>query len=110
MDKLVEKRCQPCEGGVPPLSHDNIKKFLEQISNWELDDNNKIISKKYNFKNFYQTMNFVNAVAWIANKENHHPDLEIGYNYCIVHFTTHAIKGLSENDFICAAKVENLMK
>lgn len=110
MDKLVEKICQPCEGGVPPLSHDNIKKFLQQISNWELDDNNKVISKKYNFKNFYQTMNFVNAVAWIANKENHHPDLEIGYNYCIVQFTTHAIKGLSENDFICAAKVENLMK
>ena len=72
----------------------------------EVAPDNKKISKRFSFKNFYKTMAFVNAVAWIANQENHHPDLEVGFNYCLVKYSTHAIDGLSKNDFICAAKVD----
>ncbi|HAT8983211.1 TPA: 4a-hydroxytetrahydrobiopterin dehydratase, partial [Legionella pneumophila subsp. pneumophila] len=67
------------------------------------------IKRAFSFKNFYETMAFVNAIAWIANIENHHPDLEVGYNYCRVHFMTHALNGLTHNDFICAAKIDKLL-
>ena len=73
---------------------------------WKLTADNKSILRELAFKDFYRTMSFVNAVAHVANIEDHHPDLEVGYNYCRVAFTTHAIKGLSENDFVCAAKVD----
>src|SRR5687767_10490155 len=69
----------------------------------------KAITKTYSFKNYYETMAFVNAIAWIAHRADHHPDLEVGYNKCKVKYSTHAVKGLSENDFICAAKVEALL-
>ena len=75
---------------------------------WQLAGDAKSISAEFKFKNFYRTMSFVNAVAHIANAEDHHPDLEIGYGYCRMKFNTHAIGGLSENDFICAAKVDAL--
>ncbi len=109
MTELVAKRCLPCEGGVPPLKRDEINKFLSQIKEWEVNSEGTIISKRFSFKNFYKTMAFVNAIAWIANQENHHPDMEVGYNYCVVKYSTHAIGGLSENDFICAAKVDTLL-
>jgi 4a-hydroxytetrahydrobiopterin dehydratase len=67
------------------------------------------IRREFRFKNFYETMAFVNAVAWISHREDHHPDLELGYNRCVVHYSTHAISGLSENDFICAARVDALL-
>ncbi len=106
---LDKKHCLPCEGGVPPLTEKAIQPFLAQFTfPWRLDPDLKKISYDFHFKNYYQTMAFVNAVAWIANQENHHPDMEVGYNYCVVNYTTHAIKGLSENDFICAAKVNAL--
>lgn len=105
---LQSKRCVPCEGGVPPLNKDQIALFLSQIKDWELNADNTMISRRFTFKGFYKTMAFVNAIAWIANQENHHPDMEVGYNYCVVKFTTHAVNGLSENDFICAAKVDQL--
>lgn len=105
---LQNKHCVPCEGGIPPLSKEEVKQLLETLKEWEVDANFTKITRRYSFKNFYKTMAFVNAIAWIANQENHHPDLEVGYNYCVVHYTTHAIKGLSENDFICAAKVNEL--
>ena len=76
---------------------------------WNAINNHKAIKKSFSFKNFYETMAFVNAIAWIANIENHHPDLEIGYNYCHITFLTHALKGLSHNDFICAAKLDGLL-
>lgn len=110
MADLKEKKCVPCEGGAKPLSQKEAEKFLTQLSDWQLNSSATKISREFKFKNFYQTMAFVNAVAWIANQENHHPDLEIGYNYCKIHFTTHAIAGLSENDFICAAKIDELIK
>ncbi|HEY8508442.1 MAG TPA: 4a-hydroxytetrahydrobiopterin dehydratase, partial [Steroidobacteraceae bacterium] len=77
-------------------------------SGWKLSDDARSIRREFQFKDFYRTMSFVNAIAHIANIEDHHPDLEVGYNYCRVTFTTHAIKGLSENDFICAAKIDRI--
>jgi 4a-hydroxytetrahydrobiopterin dehydratase len=104
---LAKKSCKPCEGGVPPLSEDEIRRFLAQLSGWEYAAGE--IGKTYRFKDYYQTMAFVNATAWVSHHEDHHPDLEVGYNQCRVRYSTHAIKGLSENDFICAAKVDALL-
>lgn len=109
MQSLVEQRCVACEGGVPAMDRTAIDKHLTQVSDWQLNSNTKEISREFKFKNFYHTMAFVNAIAWVANQENHHPDLEVGYNRCLVRFTTHAIDGLSINDFICAAKVNALL-
>ncbi len=108
MKNLSEKKCVPCEGGVAPYSLAEAEKLMAQIPGWILDENKSEISREFKFKDFYRTMAFVNAVAWIANKENHHPDLEVGYSRCVVRYSTHAIKGLSENDFICAAKINLL--
>jgi len=105
---LQSKRCIPCEGGIPPLSEDKIGLLLKEINDWKINSEKTKISRHFSFKNFYKTMSFVNAIAWIANQENHHPDLEVGYNYCVVKFTTHAIDGLTKNDFICAAKIDAL--
>lgn len=108
MIELQKIRCVGCEGGIPPLSQNEIQDLLREITGWSVSDDNKWISCRFHFKNFYQTMAFVNAIAWISNQENHHPDLEVGYNYCYVKYTTHAVKGLTKNDFICAAKVNCL--
>ena len=104
---LASRHCTPCEGGTPPLPEEEVRKLLAQLTEWESTDGR--IEREFRFKNYYQTMAFVNAVAWIANRENHHPDMQVGYNTCRVSYTTHAIGGLSENDFICAAKVEALL-
>lgn len=105
---LANKQCKPCEGGVPPLSPDEASKLMQQLEGWSLANNK--ISKTFEFKNYYQTMAFVNAVAWISHREDHHPDMAVGYNKCHIEYTTHAINGLSENDFICAAKIDWLFK
>jgi 4a-hydroxytetrahydrobiopterin dehydratase len=105
---LNKIRCVGCEGGIPALTDDQIQTYLPQVPEWTLSADHKWISRQYRFNNFYQTMAFINAVAWIANQENHHPDLELGYNYCHVKFMTHAVKGLTQNDFICAAKINAL--
>jgi len=109
MTELTNKRCVPCEGGVDALSAERARTLLEQLSEWKISDDNREISRDVVFKGFYKTMAFVNAVAWIANREMHHPDLEVGYNHCRIRYTTHEINGLSENDFICAAKVDALL-
>ena len=105
---LTDKKCVPCEGGVPTLSREEAENFLEDVPGWNLADDAKSISRRFEFKGFYRCMAFINAMAWIANSENHHPDFSAGYNYCEVTYTTHAIDGLSENDFICAAKLNAL--
>jgi 4a-hydroxytetrahydrobiopterin dehydratase len=103
------KRCQPCEGGTPPLAAAAIERELSQLAaGWHLMADGTAIMREFRFRDFYRTMSFVNAVAHIANIENHHPDLEVGYNVCRVRYTTHAIGGLSENDFICAALVDTI--
>jgi 4a-hydroxytetrahydrobiopterin dehydratase len=105
---LTNKHCKPCEGGVPPLTEKEARELLKQLDGWELGD--KRISKTFTFKNYYQTIAFVNAVAWMTHREDHHPDMNVGYSKCRVEYSTHAIGGLSDNDFICAAKVDALFK
>lgn len=107
MSGLAARSCKPCEGGVPALTPAAAAQLLSQVSSaWVLTANAGAIRREFRFRDFYRTMSFVNALAHIANIEDHHPDLEVGYNYCHVTFTTHAIRGLSENDFVCAAKVD----
>lgn len=109
MTSLAEQRCKPCEGGVAPLTLAEAQALMKQISEtWKLAADGKSIRAEWKFRNFYHTMSFVNAVAHIANAEDHHPDMEVGYGYCRMNFNTHAIGGLSQNDFICAAKVDAL--
>ena len=101
---LQQKHCKPCEGGVSPLDAVIVSRLLRDLKGWELAGIE--IAKTYQFKNYYETMAFVNAIAWISHQENHHPDLEVGFKKCRVRYTTHAIGGLSENDFICAARID----
>lgn len=106
---LTDKHCVPCEGGVDPIDRAAAEALLEDIPGWTLDNDARMIRRRFEFKGFYKTMAFINAMAWVVNRENHHPDFSAGYNYCEVGFTTHAIDGLSENDFICAAKISALL-
>lgn len=109
MSELSERKCVPCEGGVPALGREEAQKLLRKLAlQWKLDEAATELKREFRFENFFRTMSFVNAVAHIANTEDHHPDLEVGYDYCRVRYSTHAINGLSENDFICAAKVDRL--
>ena len=103
---LAKTKCQACAPGTPKLSEQRIGELLAGLEGCEHKDGR--ISKTYRFGNYHETMAFVNAVAWIAHRQDHHPDMEVGYNKCIVHYSTHSVGGLSENDFICAAKVEAL--
>jgi 4a-hydroxytetrahydrobiopterin dehydratase len=107
-EDLATKQCKPCEGGVAPLKQDEINRLLKELKGWE--HANGRIAKTYPFKNYYQTMAFVNGAAWISHREDHHPDMSVGYNQCRVEYVTHAIGGLSENDFICAAKLDRLFE
>jgi 4a-hydroxytetrahydrobiopterin dehydratase len=110
MSDLTAQRCEPCEGGVAPLTRDEAQALMEQLNeDWSLTEDATEIRRDFHFKGFNKTMGFVNAVAWIANAENHHPDLEVGWGRCLVRYTTHAIGGLSQNDFICAAKIDALL-
>ena len=104
---LTKKRCKPCEKGTPALSQATIRDLLAKLSGWELV--NGEIVKTFRFKNYFETVAFVNATAWISHAEDHHPDLEVGYNQCRIRYSTHSVGGLSENDFICAAKVDALI-
>jgi 4a-hydroxytetrahydrobiopterin dehydratase len=109
MNELARKKCKPCEGGVAPLSPEQAKPMLKGLQGWSLEPNG-MIAKTYRFANYYQTMAFVNAAAWVSHREDHHPDMAVGYNECRVSYVTHAINGLSENDFICAAKLDALLE
>lgn len=100
--------CKPCEGGVPPLSEKDVRARLDRLRGWKLEDGR--LAKAYKFNDYYETMAFVNATAWVSNAENHHPDLVVLYNECRVAYITHAINGLSENDFICAEKIDALFE
>ena len=106
METLEKKKCKPCEGGVPPYSAQQARDTLRQLKGSLLEDGKLV--KVYPFANYHHTMAFVNALAWISHREDHHPDLAVGYNQCRVTYWTHAVGGLSENDFICAAKCDAL--
>jgi 4a-hydroxytetrahydrobiopterin dehydratase len=103
---LTQKKCRPCEGGIPKLNVDEAKKLLAQVPTWDLEE--KVIRKNFKFKNFREAMKFINRMAEIAEAEGHHPDFTVHYNRVEVEIWTHAIGGLSENDFILAAKLDQI--
>ncbi len=105
---LSSRQCNPCKADAPPLSNAEADGLMRKIEGWQRYDH--LISKTYQFKNYYQTMAFVNAVAWLSHSADHHPEMAVSYNSCRVEYTTHSVHGLSENDFICAAKVDALFK
>jgi 4a-hydroxytetrahydrobiopterin dehydratase len=106
MNELATRKCKPCEGGVAPYSGDEAKAMLGKLAGWVIEGGRLV--KVYPFPNYFQTLAFVNALAWISHREDHHPVLTVGYNQCRVEYWTHAIDGLSENDFVCAAKCDAL--
>lgn len=109
MNDIKNLHCQPPEGLPGPMPHSDCEVNLKQLAaDWTLDLEAGRISRRLEFANFHETMSFVNAVAWIANREDHHPDMEVSYGHCVVKFSTHAVGGLSINDFICAARVDAL--
>lgn len=110
MDNLKNKHCKPCEGGVCPLDEDTSTQQLNEIPGWRLSADKKSITRTLKFKNFLETISFINAMAYLSEQQGHHPDFSAGYGYCEVRYTTHAIDGLSDNDFIRAAKINELLE
>ncbi|MEQ1684106.1 MAG: 4a-hydroxytetrahydrobiopterin dehydratase [Burkholderiaceae bacterium] len=106
MSNLLHQKCQALEGGQP-MSDAAVHDHLAQVSGWHLKDGS--IEKTYSFKTYYETIAFVNALAWICNTEDHHPELAVSYSRCVVRFNTHSVGGISINDFICAAKTDALV-
>ena len=108
-ESLLDRRCRPCEGGVEPLGLDAVTALLAALhSDWQHDVAKARICRRFEFANFSRTIAFTNAVAWIAVTEGHHPEMTLGYGYCEVRYRTSAIDGLSDNDFICAARVDRI--
>jgi 4a-hydroxytetrahydrobiopterin dehydratase len=109
-EDLASKHCKPCEGGVEPLRGDQAAALLKALHpDWTLSEDGGEIARRFTFKAYSRTLGFGNAVAWIAITEGHHPELVVNYGTCDVKWSTHAINGLSDNDFICAAKVDRLI-
>jgi len=109
--ELTKRRCKPCEGGVPPLDSETVRQLTQALNPaWRLSEDGKSIVRWFEFAGYHRTISFVNALAWIAEDEGHHPDLQVHYGKVEVLYTTHAINGLSENDFICAAKIDRLIE
>lgn len=106
LTELATLHCEPRKGKEHALDEAHVRTLLAALPEWQLALDGKAIAKTFRFKNFHETLGFVNAIGWMANKQDHHPDLEVGYNRCVVHWSTHDVGGLSMNDFICAAKVE----
>lgn len=107
MSMLSTRKCKPYEGGVKPLDDATVQALLGQLDGWRIEGG--VLTKEFQFKNYYETLAFVNATAWISHREDHHPDLAVSYKTCTVRYITHAIGGLSDNDFICAAKIDALL-
>jgi 4a-hydroxytetrahydrobiopterin dehydratase len=106
---LADAHCIPRKGSEHKLTEARVRELLPDVPGWELVEDGHALSKTFKFKDYYRTMAFVNALAFIANREDHHPDLSVHYDRCVVRFSTHDVGGLSENDFICAARVEALL-
>lgn len=107
---LTGQKCVPCEGGTKPMTAEEAKPYLEEVKNWKLEDDGKKIEKKFKFRDFKEALAFVNNIGEIAEAEGHHPDIELGWGRVEVELSTHAIGGLSVNDFILAAKINKLTK
>ncbi len=111
MSELFEKKCVPCEGGVPALDISEIHKYQKKINGWDVIKNEKniyFLEKKFTFKNFVGSQKFVNEVGRISEEEGHHPEILFGWGYAKINISTHAIEGLSENDFILASKIDKI--
>ena len=111
MNKLLEKKCVPCEGGVIPFDISEIHKYQKMVDDWNIIKDKKdiyFLEKEFKFKNFLESQKFINEVGKIAENEGHHPEITFGWGYAKVNITTHAIEGLSENDFILAAKIDEI--
>ena len=106
--ELKNLKCAPCSGKTPKLKPEEISNHLSQLDEWSVNNEQEMIFKKFNFKNFKEALKFTNIVGNIAEEEGHHPDISIGWSYCLIMIHTHAIKGLSINDFILAAKIDQL--
>ncbi len=104
---LAQKKCSPCEGKTKPFEESQIRGYLKELNGWTYEKG--VITRTFEFKNYYETVSFVNAAVWIAHTEDHHPDISFGYKKCRIEYSTHAVKGISENDFICAAKIDELV-
>ena len=112
MTDLLNKKCVPCEGGAIPFDISEIHKYQKKVDGWNIIKNEKnifFLEKKYTFKNFFESQNFINEVGKVSEKEGHHPDISFGWGYAKINITTHAIEGLSENDFILAAKIDKII-
>jgi 4a-hydroxytetrahydrobiopterin dehydratase len=114
-DTLVNKKCVPCHGGVSALSRPEAERLLGQLlarngDGWQIVEDGKALRREFKFADFYRAMSFVNAVAHIANQQDHHPDIECGWGYVRIRYQTHAIDGLHENDFICAAQIDHIQR
>ncbi len=105
---LAQAHCSPRRGNEHRLTQARIRELMPDLPGWELADDGKALSKTFRFDDYYRTMSFVNALAHMANREDHHPDLGVHYDRCVVHYSTHDVGGLSENDFICAARADAL--
>ena len=108
MSKLCEESCSPLPKGSSPLTENEITLLADQVPFWEVSRDNKLITRSFSFSNYYETIAFANAVAWIAHQQDHHPELRITYNRCHIEYSTHSVGGLSRNDFICACKIDSL--
>ena len=109
MNDLDKKKCLPCEGGLEPLSRDKSKAFLEKLhEDWSLSSDSKSIQRTFSCKNHNEISSIINLIVHISNNEDHHPEVTFGYNTALVKYFTYAIDGLSENDFICAAKIDKI--
>lgn len=106
---LSTKHCQPCKGKEHALNVSDVAQLLQRLPGWSLANEGKAIVKDFKFKDFHHTLGFINAVGYMANREDHHPDLEAGYGHCQLLWSTHDVGGLSLNDFICATRVEALL-
>ena len=112
MTDLADKKCVPCEGGIPSFDKTEIHKYLKKVDGWDVkadDGKTYYLIKEFKFKNFVESQNFVNKVAYIAEEEKHHPDILFGWGYCEIKIFTHAIKGLAESDFVLAAKIDKII-
>ncbi len=106
---LAQAHCIARRGSEHRLSEARVRELLPQIPGWEIVEDGHAIAKTFRFGNYHETMAFVNALAFVAHREDHHPDLGVHYDRCVVRYSTHDVGGLSENDFICAAKAEALV-
>ena len=105
-NNLKNMKCKPCSGDTEILKEKEILNNLNNLNNWNINNEKKMIYKKYSFKSFKQALNFTNLVGALAEEEGHHPDISLGWGYCLIMIHTHAINGLSMNDFILASKID----